>query len=365
MFEKFYTTKMSGNKKALQKRFTKIRSKSSRTSKFVAAVMSVALIAAAVVATVAVAASENDGLEHQEKNETYFISGIKSNIQVDLNRMPDWIKDISSDGSINIEVNYIETKQTKSLGYYNGNINRSITAKFSGDKGSTGIDNGLCATISQRTHAFCNLADDEKAFILFMPLNSSGDITSYSVCFTVPQSNELAFSHTEEYKENYISVNEEAIEYIGDFKSSLKRADYFTMPDYFASYEEFFRNVRAEGIDMAVTELDREGFSLKVNVSNTEADTLKICVRPRYAVMAGGKYIAKELKDINNTEIRIDNHTQHTYYFYDSFKEFLPGEEYVIDLILLKTDKKLDVNDGYMTANQTVVYRQRDYMTMK
>ena len=43
MLENLYTTKMSANKKTLQSRFTKIRSKSGRISKIAAAVMSCAV----------------------------------------------------------------------------------------------------------------------------------------------------------------------------------------------------------------------------------------------------------------------------------------------------------------------------------
>ena len=43
MLENLYTTKMSANKKTLQNRFTKIRSKSGRISKIMAAVMSYAV----------------------------------------------------------------------------------------------------------------------------------------------------------------------------------------------------------------------------------------------------------------------------------------------------------------------------------
>lgn len=61
MLENLYTTKMSANKKLLQNRFTKIRSKSGRISKLMALVMAVAIAVTMLCATVVMAAV--DGLE--------------------------------------------------------------------------------------------------------------------------------------------------------------------------------------------------------------------------------------------------------------------------------------------------------------
>ena len=61
MFENLYTTKMSANKKALQSRFSKIRSKSGRFSKMMALVMSIAIAVTMLCATVVMAAVGSDG----------------------------------------------------------------------------------------------------------------------------------------------------------------------------------------------------------------------------------------------------------------------------------------------------------------
>lgn len=60
MLENLYTTKMSGDAKILQKRFSKIRSKQSRKSKITAAVMAAALAMTVLFATVAMAAIDNN-----------------------------------------------------------------------------------------------------------------------------------------------------------------------------------------------------------------------------------------------------------------------------------------------------------------
>ena len=63
MLENLYTTKMSANKKTLQNRFTKIRSKSGRISKIMAAVMSIAIAVTMLGATIVMAAVGSDSLE--------------------------------------------------------------------------------------------------------------------------------------------------------------------------------------------------------------------------------------------------------------------------------------------------------------
>lgn len=61
MLENFYTTKMSGNKKALQKRFTRIRSHQSRAAKITAAAMAVVLVTGGVLANIVMAGVLNEG----------------------------------------------------------------------------------------------------------------------------------------------------------------------------------------------------------------------------------------------------------------------------------------------------------------
>lgn len=68
MLENLYTTKMSANKKTLQNRFTKIRSKNGRISKITAAVISCVIAATMVGGAVVMAAISNE-----EKN--FFVDG--------------------------------------------------------------------------------------------------------------------------------------------------------------------------------------------------------------------------------------------------------------------------------------------------
>ena len=80
MFENLYTTKMSANKKTLQNRFTKIRSKSGRISKIMAAVMSCAVAVTMLGATIVMAAvtatyeNQNEQIKYEIYNGSNMIS---------------------------------------------------------------------------------------------------------------------------------------------------------------------------------------------------------------------------------------------------------------------------------------------------
>lgn len=60
MFHNFYTTQMSGNAKALQKRFAKIRVGKSKTARFMAIIMTVAVLAATLGGAAVMASFTND-----------------------------------------------------------------------------------------------------------------------------------------------------------------------------------------------------------------------------------------------------------------------------------------------------------------
>ncbi|MBP3361320.1 MAG: hypothetical protein J6N52_10730 [Clostridia bacterium] len=125
MLENLYTTKMSSSKRVLQRRFTKIRSKSGRTAKIMSLVMTLALALALGAATVVMAAV--DGLEidngiitvngkkqtidiqHFENSDylstdSYFVPlrkvfemlGCKVNYNVPKSSVPDYMKGVES-----------------------------------------------------------------------------------------------------------------------------------------------------------------------------------------------------------------------------------------------------------------------------
>ena len=113
MLENLYTTKMSANKKTLQNRFTKIRRKSGRISKIMAAVMSCAVAITMLGATIVMAAVGSDGLEHWDKNEVYFLSGMTFSINIADNPVPDWVRELAGEkGIINVSLSKYAFRDT-------------------------------------------------------------------------------------------------------------------------------------------------------------------------------------------------------------------------------------------------------------
>ena len=60
MLEKMFTTKMSMDKKKLQNRFSKIRSKNGKTSKFIAAAVFAVIIVSIICVSVYIAVNRQD-----------------------------------------------------------------------------------------------------------------------------------------------------------------------------------------------------------------------------------------------------------------------------------------------------------------
>ena len=135
MLENLYTTKMSGNAKTLQKRFSKIRSNQSRKSRIIAAVMAFALAASALSATIALAAVGGDGLEHWDRNELYFRDGMDFSVNVAGRNVPAWVnEDIAGeDGNVEIVFTRYQSRDTKGI------VSNDHLIKLSGAKGSVSL----------------------------------------------------------------------------------------------------------------------------------------------------------------------------------------------------------------------------------
>ena len=71
MLEKMFTTKMSIDKKKLQNRFSKIRSKNGKTSKFIAMAVFAVIIVSIICVSIWVAVNKHDDkiVYKNEKNE--------------------------------------------------------------------------------------------------------------------------------------------------------------------------------------------------------------------------------------------------------------------------------------------------------
>lgn len=134
MFENLYTTKMSANKKTLQNRFTKIRSKSGRLSKMMALVMSVVIAATFACATVVMAAVGSDGLEYWDKNEIYFLRSMSFETNILGKNVPDWVhEDVAgNDGNITVTLTHYQMRHAVT-----GNVALHTIIDLTGTNGTT------------------------------------------------------------------------------------------------------------------------------------------------------------------------------------------------------------------------------------
>ena len=134
MLENLYTTKMSANKKTLQNRFTKIRRKSGRISKIMAAVMSVAIAVAMLGGAVVMAAVGSDGLEHWDKNEIYFLGSMSFTANTSGKNVPEWVNEdvTGKDGNISVTIMNYQMRRKVS-----GYVSLYTIAELSGNKGKT------------------------------------------------------------------------------------------------------------------------------------------------------------------------------------------------------------------------------------
>ena len=134
MLENLYTTKMSANKKTLQNRFTKIRRKSGRISKIMAAVMSCAVAVTMLGATIVMAAVGSDGLEHWDKNEIYILGSMSFTANTSGKSVPDWVNEdvTGKDGNISVTITNYQMRRKVS-----GYVSLYTIAELSGAKGKT------------------------------------------------------------------------------------------------------------------------------------------------------------------------------------------------------------------------------------
>ncbi len=110
MFKKFYTTDMSGDAKALQKRFTKIRGGAGRFSKLMAGIMTAAILMVGTFAMIAAAAFDYLGIE----NGSFVIDGQTYSVE---------ILHIDNEVYLNNDSYYVPLRQTMALFGYSVNYN--------------------------------------------------------------------------------------------------------------------------------------------------------------------------------------------------------------------------------------------------
>lgn len=142
MLENLYTTKMSADKKILQHRFTKIRSKSGRISKMMAAAVSCTIAVTMLGATIVMAAVDSNGPEHWDKNEIYFLNSMHFTANTSGKTIPSWgtADVIGGDGKLSVTIKNYQMRHK-----VRGEVSLHTIAELSGMKGTTklvSIDGG-------------------------------------------------------------------------------------------------------------------------------------------------------------------------------------------------------------------------------
>ncbi len=346
MLENLYTTKMSANKKALQSRFSKIRSKSGRLSRLMAVIMSVAIAVTMLGATVVMAAVRDDGLEYRSKNEIFFLAGLKTNISVPLDNMPQWLKDISSNGKIGV---FLSRTDMKDL---HGNVTHGFMLNIAGDKneadfvmGSAAFNHDSLANSMQFYRK--DKLQDEASILLILNSDEEYNTSSLSIFFTTKDSDEHKYFYSSRYKESFINVDESQFEFVGDFEKIQKEFKcQISTEDNFTYYERSYNNKKADGIDISISQINQNAIILDIKTASSEFDHVKISVKKQEDILTDQGYFLAELKEYNNFVLKPNM-------FY--MEDFESGGKYTVDVIVLKT-----VSDDQKTA----VYRQRNYITI-
>ena len=335
MFENLYTTKMSANKKTLQNRFTKIRRKSGRISKIMAAVMSCAVAVTMLGGAVVMAAVGSDGLEHFTKNEIYYRDGMQFTINVQNKYVPDWLKNniAAEDGNIKCTLSRYEMREASSgiirnvntLGFVGGkgqqklawlegySIGSAAYKQLDSDK-YTGLQfsgckkyNPLSGSMGYNLYKKLGVepTDYECTAAVFFTLNTDNSLKNVFIGFPMETTlnEDLTYSNTGESMDWPIAQNLEIIgnieEYI-DNESKLMRYN-----GYFASFETNYENLNVEGYNIKIINADENAITISCDLTAPNAECTDILVfDDKHNIVASDLWVSKkhsvsELKNYN------------------------------------------------------------------
>ncbi len=385
MLENLYTTKMSANKRCLQNRFAKIRSKSGRLSKIFAAIMSCAVAAAMLGATIVMAAVGPDGLEHWDKNEIYFLGSMSFTANTSGKNVPDWVNEdvAGKDGKISVTIAHYQMRH-KVYGY----ISLFTTIDLSGERGTTrlvsirgGCINRAAVVDSNGTvirggvtssfsypyasdYCFIEAAEDGGLLEYTKPLVENGMIDTESgkrkcvhVEFGIDDEKNirgirLNFCLTDEinpygiHKSDDFDAVDASIGSLNIIGTAGDNAEYFFncgWSMYFTDFERDYKNIENSAVNISVEKAEPEEIIIDTDINSEIADSVEIEVfdKENNPVAAQGGPVSTS------------RHTVTRRYMHAGEKAtFNPGEEYRICIGVLK-------NDG------NLIYRWQEYVTIQ
>lgn len=389
MLENLYTTKMSANKKTLQNRFTKIRSKSGRISKIMAAVMSCAVAVAMLGGAVVMAAVGSDGLEHWNKNEIYYKDGVKFSVNVSGKNVPAWVyEDVAGeDGKINVTVNRYQTRDLK------GNVNNDHLVELSGEKGQIKLsaqgwsmaykhDDGVLIPDYLRQYPCYSE-------INFIEFNNVGYVPESKVITALTDKKEskyrrievyFAFNDKKEMQTVFLNLGiadkndnpenmsfdglqpVDGLTYIGnfleDYTNDVWNDD--TANYYFTMYEDNYQNKKADGIDFNIGKAAAEGIVLNSSVTLPQAEHIVI-----YVYDKNNRNVSIVIEKDKNTQTEQFVLTPKKMLIYDlSFEQELKYEEDIPENQFV-SGEKYRVCCVVLDKDRNVIYRWHEYVTIQ
>ena len=390
MLENLYTTKMSANKKILQNRFTKIRSKSGRISKIMAAVMSCAVAVTMLGATIVMAAVGSDGLEHFTKNEIYYKDGVKFSVNVSGKNVPAWVyEDVAGeDGKIDVTVNRYQTRNLK------GNVNDDHLIELSGKKGKIKLaskSRSMAYKQSRGVNAPDYLYNYPYYYseIDFIEFNNTGSAPESMAITALTDKKDskyrriavyFAFNDNKQMQTAFISFGiadkndnpenmsfdglqpENGLSYIGNFLEDYTKSVWNddTANYYFTMYEDNYQNKKADGIDFNIGKAAAEGIVLNSSVTLPQAEHIVI-----YVYDKNNRNVAIVIEKDKNTQTEQFVLTPKKMLIYDlSFEQELKYEEDIPENQFV-SGEKYRVCCVVLDKDRNVIYRWQEYVTIQ
>ena len=389
MLENLYTTKMSANKKTLQNRFTKIRRKSGRISKIMAAVMSCAISVTMLGATIVMAAVGSDGLEHFTKNEIYYKDGVKFSVNVSGKNVPAWVyEDVAGeDGKINVTVNRYQTRDLK------GNVNNDHLVELLGEKGKIKLAS-QSSSMAYKHYDGAVIPDYLRQYpcyseINFIEFNNVGYAPESKVITALTDKKGskyrrievyFAFNDKKEMQTVFLNLGiadkndnpenmsfdglqpVDGLTYIGnfleDYTNDVWNDD--TANYYFTMYENNYQNKKADGIDFNIGKAAAEGIVLNSSVTLPQAEHIVI-----YVYDKNNRNVAIVIEKDKNTQTEQFVLTPKKMLIYDlSFEQELKYEEDIPENQFV-SGEKYRVCCVVLDKDRNVIYRWQEYVTVQ
>lgn len=340
MLTNLYTTKMSADKKQLQNRFSKIRSENSRFSKTVSALTAVFIITAMLAATVVLAAAESNGLEHHDKNEAYFLAGVTGEAYFTSHSSPEWMKNISDSGNVNVFVKRTDIRET------NGLVSHLKTVTLSGNVGSADFfQNSTCGYYGKNGERLLLVFDTSKT-----AKNPYGEVNTEKIYIKALDKDEYSenegldfndFIESADFNEFTQLTNTREI---GNFKNIESEYHNSICINYYTYFENIFNNKSVDGIKLEVSDTENDYIAVTVNIDIPEAYHMQVGICEPNDIPRLGTSKRYSVSEINGKEIRFSNHSRN-----DGFEK---GKTYTVNYVLT------DIDDN-------VIYRQQDFITVR